>query len=403
MGFFAAIRMALAALLVHKGRSILTSLGIVIGTGAVIAMVSAAGGARQKLDERLDNVGKNLILVRAGARSTNGTLTDLKPVTNEDANLLRRNFRHKVLGIAEIQASIREIGTGRRSCTTMVCGTNPDMYQVRSWVLHQGRFITEEDMKKQAGVAVLCWTVYEKLFPDMPNPIGQKLRLDHMQLTVVGVLEPKGRSPIGGDQDDQIFMPLSTLQRKLVNHESLSLILASVPDINELDKTKDEIIKLLREKRRVKEGQEDFDVSTVQEMAALAIIMSNTMHVLIIVIASISLVVGGIGIMNIMLVSVTERTREIGIRMAIGATPGDVLVQFLIEAVVLALLGGFIGVTLGLGAAASLAWIANWPIVLDYAMIAVSFAVSAVVGVFFGYYPAWKASQLDPIEALRYE
>jgi putative ABC transport system permease protein len=403
MGLFAAVRMALAALLVHKGRSGLTSLGIVIGTGAVIGMVSAAGGARQKLDERLDNVGKNLILVRAGARSTNGTLTDVKPITNEDADLLRRNFRHKVSGIVEFQASIRVVQTRTRHCSTMVGGTTPDMRQVRAWVVRHGRFITDEDMKKQAPVAVLCATVYEKLFPNLTNPVGQKVRVDHMQLTVVGVLEPKGRSPIGGDQDDQVFLPLSTFQRKLVNQENLTLILTSVPDMNELDKTKDEMIKLLREKRRVKEGQEDFDVSTVQEMASIAIIMSSTMHALAIIIASISLLVGGIGIMNIMLVSVTERTREIGIRMAIGATPGDVLVQFLIEAVVLALLGGLIGVSLGLGAAISLNWLANWPIVIDYHMIVISFAVSVGVGIFFGYYPALQASRLDPIEALRYE
>jgi putative ABC transport system permease protein len=403
MGFIAAVRMALAALMVHKGRSLLTSLGIVIGTGAVIAMVSAAGGARQKLDERLDNVGKNLILVRAGARSTNGTLTDLKPITNEDADLLRRTFRHKVTGFAEVQASIRVVGTRTRSCTTMVCGTNPEMHQVRAWVVRHGRFITDEDMKKQANIAVLCSTVHEKLFPDMSNPVGQTIRVDHMQLKIVGVLEPKGRSPIGGDQDDQVFMPLSTLQKKLIGHESLSLILTAVPDMDNLDKTKDEMIKVLREKRRVKEGQEDFDVSTVQEMAAIAIIMSSTMHVLAIIIASISLVVGGIGIMNIMLVSVTERTREIGIRMAIGATPGDVLTQFLIEAVVLALFGGLIGVSLGLGVAVALNWAANWPVVIEYPMIAISFAVSAGVGIFFGYYPALKASRLDPIEALRYE
>jgi putative ABC transport system permease protein len=403
MGVFTAFRMALAALLVHKGRSVLTSLGIVIGTGAVIAMVSAAGGARQTLDERLENVGKNLILVRAGARSTNGTLTDLKPITNEDAALLRRHFRAKVHGIAEVQATIRAVSTRTRSFTTMVVGTAPEMRGVRNWVVKMGRFLTDEDMKKQANVCVLCHTVFEKLFAGVPDPIGQMVRVDRLQLRVVGVLEPKGRSPIGGDQDDQMFMPLYTLQRKLVNEESLSLILTSVPNMDQLEKTKDDMIRILREKRRVKPGQEDFDVSTVQEMASLAVIMSNTMHLLAIVIASISLVVGGIGIMNIMLVSVTERTREIGIRMAIGATPADVLVQFLIEAVVLALLGGTIGVGLGLGTAGALGCLAHWPVAIDYPMIVVAFAVSAGVGIFFGYYPALKASRLDPIEALRYE
>jgi putative ABC transport system permease protein len=403
MGIITAIHMALSALLVHKGRSTLTSLGIVIGTGAVISMVSAAGGARQKLDERMDNVGKNLILVRAGARSTNGTLTDFKPITNDDAALLRQRFRGKVQGIAEVQASVRVVGTRTRSCSTMVCGTSPDMYGVRSWVTQYGRFITAEDLKKQANVCVLCATVREKLFPDLDNPVGQKVRLDHLQLTVVGVLKSKGRSPIGGDQDDQVFMPLNTLQKKLIGAESLSLILTSVPAMDQLDKVKDEMIVLLREKRHVKVGQEDFDVSTVQEMAALAEIMASTMHVLTIVIASISLLVGGIGIMNIMLVSVTERTREIGVRMAIGATPADVLTQFLIEALVLSIFGGLIGVSLGLGIAFALGWLVNWPILLDGTMVVVAFAVSACVGVFFGYYPALTASRLDPIEALRYE
>ena len=246
-------------------------------------------------------------------------------------------------------------------------------------------------------------TVRDKLFPDTPTPVGQIVRVDSLQLRVIGVLEGKGRSPIGGDQDDQIFIPINTLQRKLVGVESLSMLLTSVESVDRLEKTKEEITRILREKRRGKKGLEDFDVSSVQEMAEIAVVMTRTMQFLIGIIASISLVVGGIGIMNIMLVSVTERTREIGIRMAIGATPGDILTQFLIEAIMLSLLGGVIGITLGVGAAAALAWAANWPIFIDYSMVALSFAVSGGVGVFFGYYPALKASRLDPIEALRYE
>jgi putative ABC transport system permease protein len=403
MKFLAAFRIALTALVIHKGRSALTSLGIIIGTGAVISMVSAAGGARTKLDERLDNVGKTLIIIRAGARTANGTLADIKPLTNEEAMLLRRQLAPSTTGLAEVQATVRLVSTRSRNCVTMVVGTSPDMRKVRSWVVEHGRFLIDEDLKKQAAVCVIGQTVREKLFPEMPNPVGQVIRVDRLQLRVIGVVEGKGRSPIGGDQDDQIFLPLNTMQRKLVGDEILSMLLTSVASVDRLDKAKEDISRILREKRRVKPGLEDFDVSSVQEMAEIAVVMTRTMQFLIGIIASISLVVGGIGIMNIMLVSVTERTREIGIRMAIGATPADILTQFLIEAVLLSLLGGLIGISLGIGAAVALAWAANWPIFVDYSMVVLSFAVSGGVGVFFGYYPALKASRLDPIEALRYE
>jgi putative ABC transport system permease protein len=403
MNIITAFRIALNALVVHKGRSALTSLGIIIGTGAVISMVSAAGGARQKLDERLDNVGKTLIVIRAGSRTQNGTLADIKPLTNDEAALLRKHLRSRVTGIAEVQATIRPISTRTRNAVTMVVGTSPDMQKVRNWIVTHGRFINDEDLKKQAGVCVLGETVREKLFPDNPNPVGQTIRVDRLQLRVIGVLQAKGRSPIGGDQDDQIFLPLKTLQRKLVGDENLSMLLTSVDSVDKLDKTKQDVTRVLSEKRRVKKGLEDFDVSSVQEMAEIAVVMTRTMQFLIGIIASISLVVGGIGIMNIMLVSVTERTREIGIRMAIGATPGDILTQFLIESILLSLLGGLIGISLGMGAAALLAWAAQWPVFIDYTMVALSFAISGGVGVFFGYYPALKASRLDPIEALRYE
>lgn len=403
MGFWAALQLALGGLLAHKGRSVLTSLGIVIGTSAVIAMVSAAGGAREKLDERLDNVGKNLILIRPGSRTQHGTLADVKPLTNDDAAYVRKHLRGLVTGVAEVQVSMRMVSTRVRNCTTMVTGTVPDMKNVRAWVMDAGRFLTDEDVKKQASVVVLGQTVREKLFPDNPNPVGQIVRVDRMTFRVIGVTKAKGRSPIGGDQDDQIFIPVSTLQRKLVNADSLAMIITSIADMDQLEKIKDELNAVLRDRRRVKVGQEDFDVSSVQEMAALAVIMTRTMQILIGVIASISLLVGGIGIMNIMLVSVTERTREIGIRMAIGATPADVLIQFLMEALMLSLAGGVIGVSLGIAAAFGLALVAGWPVFIDYRMVGLSFAVSGAVGVFFGYYPALKASRLDPIEALRYE
>src|SRR5438552_9557297 len=204
MGFFSAFGVAFAALLVHKVRSMLTSLGIVIGTGAVIAMVSAAGGARQKLDERLDNVGRNLILVRAGSRTQHGALADVKPLTNEEAAVLRRQLRHLLQGVAEVQPTVRLAATRTHNCITMITGTSPDMRKVRTWPVEEGRFITEEDLKKQAAICVLGKTVRDKLFPGAASPLGQTVRVDHLALKVVGVLEPKGRSPIGGDQDDQI-------------------------------------------------------------------------------------------------------------------------------------------------------------------------------------------------------
>jgi putative ABC transport system permease protein len=247
-------------------------------------------------------------------------------------------------------------------------------------------------------------TVRQKLFPNKPDPVGESVRVGMVELRVIGILEEKGRSPTGADQDDQIFLPITTLQRKLTGDDRLALILTAARSENLIETAKEEISRVLRERHHLRPGAaDDFDVSSVREMAELAVFLTSTMQGLIAVIASISLVVGGIGIMNIMLVSVTERTREIGIRMAIGATPSDVLIQFLIEAVVLALVGGIIGITLGIGGAVGLAELANWPVVVDPMIVGLAFLVAAAVGIFFGYYPALKASRLDPIEALRYE
>jgi putative ABC transport system permease protein len=403
MSLLSALRVALAALLVNKGRSTLTSLGIVIGISAVIAMASAGASARDQLDERLENVGKNLIMVKAGAHTQSGAIADLKPLTTEDAQTIRKRVGHLLVGVAQVQVTQRLAVTRTHHHGTLIVGSVPDMKYVRRWDMRYGRFYDQDDYKKQAAVCLLGQTVREKLFPDQPNPVGQTVRIDRLNLRVIGVLAPKGRLPTGGDQDDQIFVPLSTLQRKLVGEERVSIILAAVRAQDQLERAKEEIARALRQTHRVKPGAEDFDVSSVQEMAELAVVVFKVMQILISAIASISLVVGGIGIMNIMLVSVTERTREIGIRMAVGATPFDVLVQFLIEAVVLALVGGVIGISVGVGAAAALAWLVGWPLVIDPGIVLVSFLVSGGVGVFFGYYPALKASRLDPIEALRYE
>jgi putative ABC transport system permease protein len=405
MSFIAALRVSLAALLVNKGRSILTSLGIVIGISAVIAMVSAGSGARHKLDDRLDSVGKNMILIRAGARTGEGAIADYTPLKMEDAAALRQQLHVLLLGVAETQTSQKQVTSRTSSCDTAIVGSTPDLQKIRNWKMEYGRFYNQADVAKDAPVCMLGKTVAQKLFPKTPNPVGQNIRVQGMELTVIGVLAEKGRSLTGGDQDDHVSMPITTMQKRLMGNTSfIPMILSAAAMDDDLEKAKTEITRVLRKVHRLKpNARDDFDVSSVRELSELAFILTTTMQVLITIIASISLVVGGIGIMNIMLVSVTERTREIGIRMAVGATPHDVLTQFLMEAIVLALIGGLIGITLGIVGAYALSYVGSWPIVVSPGSVALAFAVSAGVGVFFGYYPAWKASRLDPIEALRYE
>jgi putative ABC transport system permease protein len=404
MGILAAIRVALEALLINKGRSALTSLGIIIGIGAVIALVSAGDGARHKLDERLESVGKNLVLIRAGARTQQGMVADYVPLTAEDVEAIREGTGALLAGVAPTQMTQRLVSSPTGRWLTAIVGSRTDIQRIRNWKVVAGRFYTEEEVKRQAPVCLIGQTVRRKLYPDTSNPVGQMLRIDTLQLRVIGILGEKGRSPTGADQDDQVFVPLTTLQRKLLGEERIGLIVATVRSEHVLKTAKERITRVLRHQHHLKPGQpDDFDVSSVREMAELAEILTATMQGLVAVIASISLVVGGIGIMNIMLVSVTERTREIGIRLAVGATSTDILTQFLIEAVVLALIGGVLGIALGIGGAVVLARLVSWPLVLSPATIALGCGVAAGVGIFFGYYPARKASRLDPIEALRYE
>jgi putative ABC transport system permease protein len=344
-----------------------------------------------------------MLVIRSGAHTVQGSIADFVPFRNDDGAVLRKRLGDRVVGVADLQLTQRVVSTKTRNWMTVVVGCTPDMLAVRQWQLKSGRFLTEADVKKQAQLCVLGQTVKEKLFPDEADPVGKTVRIEHLQLKVIGVLEPKGRSPIGADQDDQIFLPLSTLQHRVVGEESVTVILTVPRDENLTESVKDDTIRILRENHHVKAGREDFDVSSVSEMAAIAVVLTTTMRILIAVIASISLLVGGIGIMNIMLVSVTERTKEIGLRMAVGARPGDILVQFLIEAIVLSLLGGVVGTGLGIAVAALLAQLVGWPLLIEPWVVLVAFMVCAAVGVFFGYYPAWKASRLDPIESLRYE
>ncbi len=404
MSLLSAIRVALAALVVNKGRSALTSLGIVIGISAVIAMVAAGSGARRKLDERLESVGKNLILIRTGSRTQQGAVADFVWLKKEDADAIRKDASYYLLGSAPIQSTQRVARTATANWPTAVTGTTPDMEKIREWKVTYGRFFNEDDVKKMAPICLIGQTVRRKLFPDRPDCVGEKIQVDRLHLTVIGVTAEKGRLPTGGDQDDIVFVPITTLQRKIVGEERIGLILATAKTEAVIEKAKAEITRVMRQRHRLKPADaDDFDVSSVREMAEMAEILTATMHILVAIIASISLIVGGIGIMNIMLVSVTERTREIGIRMAVGATGSDILAQFLLEAIALSLVGGVLGISLGVAGAVGAAQLAQWPLDIEPAIVALAFLVSAGVGIFFGYYPALKASRLDPIDALRYE
>jgi putative ABC transport system permease protein len=405
MNLFSAIRVALSALVLNKGRSTLTSLGIVIGISAVIAMVSAGDGAQKKLDEHLENFGKTMIIVRAGGRTQQGAVADFVPLKREDAVAIRKHVGSLLVGVSESQFALRVASSPAGHWPTVIVGATPEIQYIRHWKVAQGRFFNQEELHSQAPVCLIGQTVRRKLFPDLrENPVGRTIRVDRLQLRIIGVLAAKGQALTGADQDDQIFVPITTVQRKIAGSEKISMILAATHSEADVLKAKEKIDAVLRELHHIKRGANpDYDVSTVSEMSQLAKFLANVMQMLTAVIASISLVVGGIGIMNIMLASVTERTREIGIRMAVGATASDVLIQFLIEAVVLALVGGVLGITLGVGGAVGLAYLASWPVVFSTPIMLLALLVPIGIGIFFGYYPALKASRLDPIEALRYE
>jgi putative ABC transport system permease protein len=403
MSFLSAVRVALGALVVHPGRTLLTSLGIVIGIGAVIAMVAAGDGVRRKLDDSMATVGTGLILVRAGARTRVGAIADAAPLTRDDAAALRKQLGPLLKAVAEVQLTQRLGTTPAHRWPLLLCGTTPEVQTLREWHLAAGRFFNREEMSQAAPVCVIGDTVRRQLFPEEPAPVGRYVHIDGLRLRVLGVLAPKGTDPAGQDQDDEVFLPITTVQRKIVGEDRINILLTGARSEALTDRAIDEITRVLRQTHRVKPGSEDFDVSSVREMAALAYVVTDTLQLLVAVIASLSLLVGGIGIMNIMLVSVTERTREIGIRMAVGATAAAVLAQFLVEAVILALAGGLAGITLGIVAALGLAQAAGWPVVISPSAVLIAVGVAAGVGVFFGFYPAWRASRLDPIDALRYE
>lgn len=385
-------------------RSSLTILGIVIGVAAVITLVTLGGGATAQVTDQIASLGSNLIHVRPGQgfRGPGGTRSAAAQFTVKDVEAIDR----EISGV-EAATPIASQGTqaisGNLNWSTMVTGTDNAFFTVRDWDLAAGRTFSESELKNGKAVCILGNTVKKNLFGNQ-NPIGASIRLKKLSCQVIGVLETKGQAGFGGDQDDLVLIPLRTFQRRIAGNTDVSSIYVSAINSGVTQKVQTDIERLMRERRRIGDGQDDdFHVFDMKEIMTTLTGTTRILTALLAAVAAVSLLVGGIGIMNIMLVSVTERTREIGIRLAIGARGRDVLLQFLIEAVVLSLFGGLVGIALGLGAAVAGSRLMNIPFILNLEIIAVAVLFSGAVGVIFGYFPARQAARLDPIDALRRE
>ena len=404
MSIFMTFRIALKALNRNKMRTVLTMLGMIIGVGAVITMVALGRGAQATIEEQVKSAGTNTININAGNFTQGGVRQGQgmsSSLTAEDATAMRQ-----VPGIQYVSAGVNSRGqviAGNQNWSTQVQGVDVDFQQIRSWPTKYGNFFTPQDVSSAAKVAVLGTFVAETLFGPDVDPTGEIIRIRNQPFKVIGVMISKGQGAFGQDQDDTIFAPYTTVQKKLQGIQHINNITVS-SETAETAPVALAISEALRIRHKLAAGDpDDFTVRTQEEIASLRTETTRTMTVLLAAIAGVSLVVGGIGIMNIMLVSVTERTREIGLRMAIGARGGDVLLQFLVESIVISLFGGLIGIAMGFGLSLSIERIWQWPTSIPADWIAIAFGVAAATGVFFGFYPARKAARLDPIEALRFE
>jgi putative ABC transport system permease protein len=403
-------RVALRALRVNKLRSALTMLGIIIGVGAVIAMVGVGSGAQARVAEQIQSLGSNLIIVLSGSTNTSGIRLgqgSRLSITEEDSAAIAREIP-TIQATAPSMRGNAQVVYGNLNWATGIQGVTPDYSEVREWSVVSGRFIAAEDMAGATKVALLGQTTVENLFGDT-EPLGQVVRIKKVPFTVVGVLDRKGQNSWGQDQDDIVLIPLSTAKKKVLgvsqaNARSVGAISVKVRAGEDMNEAQDQMRELLRQRHRLQPYQEDdFTLRNLSEILQTQEESSRVMTYLLAAIASVSLLVGGIGIMNIMLVSVTERTREIGLRMAVGARGRDILMQFLVEAVTLSMIGGVAGIAIGLVGSQAISRFAEWRTQVPPESIAMAFGFAACVGVFFGFYPARKAARLDPIEALRYE
>ncbi|HEV2492106.1 MAG TPA: ABC transporter permease [Terriglobia bacterium] len=405
MGFRETLRVALRALERNKMRSLLTMLGIVIGVGAVICSVAVGEGASNRVQEQIRSIGDNMVWIEAGGRNVNGLRTGVrgtKSLTVGDEKAIEQQVS-LVFNVSPHVDTPVQVIYGNQNWFTTVRGVSPEYLQVRRWGVARGSMFFKTDAEHAANVCVLGQTVVETLFGD-EDPLGKTIRVKTIPCQVVGVLAGKGQSAFGQDQDDVLLMPYTTVQKKIKGIDWLDDIMCSARSIDAIAPAEHQITALLRERHHLRADEEDdFNLRHPADIAQASAESQRVLTLLLASIASISLVVGGIGIMNIMLVSVTERTREIGVRMAVGATEEDVRMQFLSEATVLSLLGGSLGVAAGVAGSAAISNALRWPTQVPPSAILVAAIFSAGVGVIFGYYPARKAAHLDPIEALRYE
>ena len=398
------LKLAWQSILKNKMRTLLTMLGIVIGVGAVIVMVAVGQGAQSQIEASISSLGTNLIVISPGSTAQGGASQGagtFNRLSIADAEKLKIEGTTLAAVSPVIQTRMVVIGPAG-NWRTSINGVSPDYFTIRDWVATSGESFTDADVKAARKIAVLGATVAKNLFPGV-DAVGAQIQIGHVPFTVSGVLVAKGQNATGSDQDDVILMPYTTAQNRLSGNVRIGQILVSTISANDIPAAQEEISSIMREAHRLEDNPDDFTVRNQTEIAKAATSTTSVMSGLLAAIASISLIVGGIGIMNIMLVSVTERTREIGIRMAIGARGSDVLTQFLVESVVMSILGGIIGLAVGYTGAFLLAHFTGWSTTVPASAVLIAVGFSAGVGVFFGYYPARKAAALNPIEALRYE